>query len=156
MIYREKQVSEPKKYAQSVFVDLPILLSGKEKLYYNRNFGYVITEQVYTEFSQLLKPSPGGILADEMGLGKTVETLALTVHNKKEPTPQNFSFFNRTGLFALTEDPLQGKNSWCLGFYYFITTYQHCAQLFRFRIFAVLMWCKKHSSGRARVSRSND
>ncbi|KAH9393120.1 hypothetical protein TYRP_006231 [Tyrophagus putrescentiae] len=108
MIYREKQASEPKKYAQNVFVDLPILLGGMEKLYYNRNFGYVITEQVYTEYSQSLKPSPGGILADEMGLGKTVETLALTVHNKKEPTPQNFSFFNRTGLFALTEDPLWG------------------------------------------------
>ncbi len=126
MIYQEKQASELKKYAQSVFVDLPILLGGKEKLYYNRNFGYFISEQVYTEFSQSLKPSPGGILADEMGLGKTIETLALTVHNKKESTPQNFSFFNRTGLFALTEHPLQGKDSWCLGFYYFIT-YQHCA-----------------------------
>ena len=155
MIYREKQASELKKYAQSVFVDLPILLSGKEKLYYNRNFGYFISEQVYTEFSQLLKPSPGGILADEMGLGKTVETLALTVHNKKEPTPQNFSFFNRTDLFALTDHPLWGKDSWCLQFHYFII-YQYCAQFLRFRLFAVLMWCEKHSTGRARVSRSND
>ncbi|KAH9399444.1 hypothetical protein TYRP_017856 [Tyrophagus putrescentiae] len=108
MIYREKHNSAPKNYAQNVFVDQPILLGSKEKLYYNRNFGYFITGPVYTEYLQALKPSLGGILADEMGLGKTVETLALILHNKKETIPPKFNFFNRKNLFSLTEHPRWG------------------------------------------------
>ncbi len=113
MIYREKHNSAPKNYAQNVFVDQPILLGSKEKLYYNRNFGYFITGPVYTEYLQALKPSLGGILADEMGLGKTVETLALILHNKKETIPPKFNFFNRKNLFSLTEHPRWGKQLGC-------------------------------------------